>query len=94
MKLLIYSHYFTPSVGGVETIVTLLARKLSDAAKIPGVAEKLNVTVATQTLASTFDDRTLPFSVVRTPSFIELWRLIRSGRVRGFQEPLVFLGIA
>jgi glycogen(starch) synthase len=81
VKLLIYSHYFTPSVGGVETIVTLLARKLSDAAKIPGVAEKLNVTVATQTLASTFDDRTLPFPVVRTPSFFELWRLIRSADI-------------
>ena len=83
MKLLIYSHYFTPSVGGVETIVTLLARKLSDTGKPPGAdaAEKLEVTVATQTSASNFDDRTLPFPVVRTPSFFHLWRLIRSADV-------------
>ncbi len=30
VKLLIYSHYFAPSVGGVETIVALLARKLCE----------------------------------------------------------------
>jgi glycosyltransferase involved in cell wall biosynthesis len=80
VKLLIYSHYFTPSVGGVETIVTLLARKLSDTGKTP-VAGKLEVTVATQTPASGFDDRTFPFPVVRTPSLFHLWRLIRSADV-------------
>jgi glycosyltransferase involved in cell wall biosynthesis len=87
VKLLIYSHYFTPSVGGVETIVTLLARKLSGTGKTPGAgaaaaaAENLEVTVATQTPASNFDDRTLPFPVIRTPSVFQLWRLIRSADV-------------
>jgi glycosyltransferase involved in cell wall biosynthesis len=81
VKLLIYSHYFTPSVGGVETIVTLLARQLSDAGKAPGTPEKLDVTVATQTPASTFDDRTLPFPVVRALSLFQLWRLIRSADI-------------
>jgi glycogen(starch) synthase len=81
VKLLIYSHYFAPSVGGVETIVTLLARKLADTSNASTSAENFQVTVATQTPASAFDDRTLPFPVVRTPSLLRLWRLIRSADV-------------
>jgi glycogen(starch) synthase len=81
VKLLIYSHYFAPSVGGVETIVTLLARKLSDARNAAASTEKFEVTVATQTPAAALDDRTFPFRVVRTPSFFDLWRLIRSADV-------------
>jgi len=30
VKLLLYSHYFAPSIGGVETIVMSLARGLAD----------------------------------------------------------------
>ena len=30
MKLLIYSHFFAPSVGGVEAVVLSLARGLAD----------------------------------------------------------------
>jgi glycosyltransferase involved in cell wall biosynthesis len=78
VKLLIYSHFFAPSVGGVETIVALLARKLADTSNASTSAENFQVTVATQTPASAFDDRTLPFPVVRTPSLFRLWRLIRS----------------
>jgi glycogen synthase len=81
VKLLIYSHYFTPSVGGVETIVTLLARKLSAACSAPGNPENFEVTVATETPASGFDDRTFPFRVVRAPSLFQLWGLIRSADV-------------
>jgi glycosyltransferase involved in cell wall biosynthesis len=81
VKLLIYSHYFAPSVGGVETIVTLLARKLAGTGNIPNSTENFEVTVATQTPAAAFDDRTFPFRVVRMPSFFDLWRLIRSADV-------------
>jgi glycosyltransferase involved in cell wall biosynthesis len=81
VKLLIYSHYFTPSVGGVETIVTLLARKLADTSNAYTNGENFKITVATQTPADAFDDRTLPFPVVRTPSLLHLWRLIRSADV-------------
>ncbi len=81
VKLLIYSHFFAPSVGGVETIVALLARKLADTSNASTSAENFQVTVATQTPASAFDDRTLPFPVVRAPSLFQLWRLIRSADV-------------
>jgi glycosyltransferase involved in cell wall biosynthesis len=81
VKLLIYSHYFAPSVGGVETIVALLARKLADTSNASTSAENFQVTVATKTPASAFDDRTLPFPVVRAPSLFQLWRLIRSADV-------------
>jgi glycosyltransferase involved in cell wall biosynthesis len=92
MKLLIYSHYFAPSVGGVETIVTLLARKLCEIQNVPPPEVQLNqiqpnqaqpnkneldVTVATQTPAAGLDDRSFPFRVVRAPTARQLWRLIR-----------------
>jgi glycosyltransferase involved in cell wall biosynthesis len=77
MKLLIYSHYFAPSVGGVETIVTLLARNLSEMRSALPAGNNLVVTVATQTPPAGFDDRTFPFRVVRAPSVLHLWRLIR-----------------
>jgi glycogen synthase len=81
VKLLIYSHYFAPSVGGVETIVALLARKLSAAHSVHSNPENFEVTVATETPAAAFDDRTFPFPVVRAPSAFHLWRLIRSADV-------------
>jgi hypothetical protein len=48
MKVLIYSHYFAPSVGGVETAVLSLARGLEER-EVDHDAQKISVTVATQT---------------------------------------------
>ncbi|MGB7283382.1 MAG: glycosyltransferase family 4 protein [Candidatus Acidiferrum sp.] len=76
MKLLIYSHFFAPSVGGVETIVLSLARGLAGLRKPSGDAE-FEITLATQTSAENFDDGLLPYRVVRQPNFIHLWDLIR-----------------
>ena len=81
MKLLIYSHYFAPSVGGVETIVALLARKLSESRLAQPRADKWDVIVATKTSANGFDDSAFPFRVVREPSLLQLWRLIRQSHV-------------
>jgi glycogen synthase len=80
MKLLIYSHFFAPSVGGVETIVLSLARGL---AAIPssGGGPEFEITLLTRTPAGSFDDRSLPFPVVRTPGFARLWRQIRASDV-------------
>ncbi|MGB8477106.1 MAG: glycosyltransferase family 4 protein [Candidatus Acidiferrum sp.] len=75
MKLLIYSHFFAPSVGGVETIVLSLARGLAGL-RAPGGEPKFEVTVITQTPADKFDDGGLPFRIVRRPSLIHLWDLI------------------
>jgi glycogen(starch) synthase len=69
MKILIYSHYFSPSVGGAERVVESLAR---------GLAERGHqVTVATQTPAPPAADSGLPYRVVRQPGFMQLVRRIR-----------------
>lgn len=76
VKLLFYSHFFAPSIGGVETIVLSLARGLAEARTSQGLAE-FELTLATQTPAESFDDRVLSFRVLRQPSMVQLWRLIR-----------------
>jgi len=80
MKLLLYSHFFAPSVGGVETIVRSLAAGLADLRAPSGGAE-FEVTLVTQTPPGDFDDASLVFRVIRRPSFSELRRLIRSSDV-------------
>jgi glycosyltransferase involved in cell wall biosynthesis len=80
MKLLIYSHFFAPSIGGVETLVLSLSRGLAalrDGSGIPEDEPRFEITLVTQTLAENFDDRVLPFRVIRRPSNLQLWRLIR-----------------
>jgi glycosyltransferase involved in cell wall biosynthesis len=76
MKLLIYSHFFAPSIGGVETIVLSLARGLAELRDLSGKAQ-FELTLVTQTPASNYDDAALPFRVIRQPGLIPLWRLIR-----------------
>jgi glycosyltransferase involved in cell wall biosynthesis len=80
MKLLVYSHFFAPSVGGVETIVFSLAQGLAALGTAGGRTE-FDVTVATQTPAEDFDDRSLGFRVVRQPGLAALWSLVRSSDV-------------
>lgn len=75
MKLLIYSHYFAPSVGGVETIVQSLARGLARLRNAGGEAE-FEISLVTQTAAEKFDDTSFPFRVIRKPSFLYLWDAI------------------
>ena len=97
MKLLVYSHFFAPSVGGVETIVLSLARGLAGLRK-PGGDPEFEVSLATQTPADKFDDGPLPFRVVRRPTLIQLWDLIREADVTHVAGPslapllLTFLG--
>lgn len=76
MKLLIYSHFFAPSIGGVETIVLSLARGLAERRDASGGCE-FEITLATQTPAQNFDDGALSFRVVRQPGLFQLWRLVR-----------------
>lgn len=70
MKVLIFSTYFLPIVGGVQTYVRLLAQGLSERG-MTGSAQ-IEVTVATETPASDGRDATLPYRVFRRPS---LWKL-------------------
>jgi glycosyltransferase involved in cell wall biosynthesis len=76
MKLLIYSHFFAPSIGGVETIVAALAQGQAELRHSNG-AKEFDVTLATQTPAAGFDDTAWPFRVIRQPGLLELRRLIR-----------------
>jgi len=80
MKLLIYSHFFAPSVGGVETLVLSLARGLAGLRAASGDPE-FEITLVTQTHAGKFDDLWLPLRVVRQPTPIQLWDLIRASHV-------------
>ena len=80
MKLLVYSHYFAPSIGGVETIVMSLACGLAELRGADG-QRSFDVTLVTQTAAGELDDASLPFPVVRRPGIAELWRLIRGADV-------------
>jgi glycogen synthase len=77
MKLLIYSHFFAPSIGGVQTIVQSLASGLAELRDSKGVRE-FEITLVTQTPAEHYDDSTLPFRVIRQPGLFQLWRLIRA----------------
>jgi glycogen(starch) synthase len=77
MKLLIYSHFFAPSIGGVENIVLSLARGLGGLQSPEGLSE-FEVTLVTQTPRGSFDDQALPFAVVRQPDLMRLWSVIRA----------------
>src|SRR5580693_9840022 len=95
MKLLIYSHFFAPSIGGVETLVLSLARGLAGLVAASGASE-FEITLVTQTHAGKFDDLSFPFRVVRQPSLFQLWDLIRACHVVHVAGPALaplFLGL-
>jgi glycosyltransferase involved in cell wall biosynthesis len=80
MKLLLYSHFFAPSVGGVETIVLSLANGLARWRDSNG-APQFEVTVVTQTPAGNYDDTAHPFPVIRRPGLPQLFQLIRKSNL-------------
>jgi glycosyltransferase involved in cell wall biosynthesis len=80
MNLLIYSHYFAPSVGGVESIVQSLAAAIAELRTLNGDRE-FSVTVVTETPVGSYDDTKFPFRVVRRPGVIRLWQLVRASDV-------------
>jgi glycosyltransferase involved in cell wall biosynthesis len=80
MNLLIYSHYFAPSVGGVESIVRSLAAGIAELRTANGDREFI-VTVVTETPAGSCDDTKFPFRVVRRPGTMRLWQFVRASDV-------------
>jgi glycosyltransferase involved in cell wall biosynthesis len=77
MRLLIYSHFFPPNIGGVETFVRTLANGLAGMCANDG-GTSFEVTVVTQTVANGYIDAAWPsFAVVRGASPLDLWRRIR-----------------
>jgi glycosyltransferase involved in cell wall biosynthesis len=75
VRILIYSRNWAPAVGGVETIVMSLALGLAASPKVT------KLTLVTYTPQQGMNDSELPFHVVRRPSFIKLYGLIRSAQV-------------
>ena len=65
MKILLGSHHFFPSTGGIETVTNLLAREF--------VAQGQEVRVVTQTAGN----GDFPFAVIRRPGAGELIRQVR-----------------
>lgn len=80
MKLLVYSHFFAPSVGGVETIVLSLCRGLAVLRDSNG-APQFEITLVTKTPEGSCHDSVHPFRVTRKPGLLHLWRLIRKSDV-------------
>ena len=80
MKLLIYTHFFAPSVGGVETVVLSLARGLTELRENQDQPQ-FEITLVTETPAGDFCDSDLPFRVIRRPGLIQLQSLIRKSDV-------------
>ena len=88
MKLLLYSHYFAPSIGGVETIVQGLASGLAELRDASGAPE-FEVALVTQTPAGDFADASLPVPVVRRPGFLGLLARIRAADVVHLAGPAI-----
>jgi glycogen synthase len=80
MKLLLYSHFFPPSIGGVETIVLSIARGLAELRESNG-APQFEITLVTQTPAGNYHDSANPFLTIRQPGIGKLWRLVRESDV-------------
>lgn len=80
MRVLIYAHFFAPSVGGVETYARLLADGLTKRSS-PDGTNKMEITVVTHTPAQMNYDAEFPFRAVRQPGWFDLLKLIRDADV-------------
>lgn len=76
LKLLIYSQVWAPSIGGVQSYVMSLARGI--ACRPTG---GIGVTLVTHTPRSEMDDSVLRFRVVRRPSRMQVFRLVKDSDV-------------
>jgi glycogen(starch) synthase len=88
IKVLIYSHDWAPSVGGVETVVMVLAVGLAGWQR-EHVGEVVDVTLVTNTPPGDMDDSQLPFHVVRQPGLRAVARLIRETDIVHLAGPSV-----
>jgi glycogen(starch) synthase len=88
MNLLLYTHFWAPSVGGVETIAMSLAEGLAHRPPAPASAEDaIHVTLVTHTPAGSMDDSLFPFRVVRRPSLQAMIQLVRSADLIHVEGP-------
>lgn len=88
-KLLLYSHSWAPSVGGVETVMMDLARGICHWSN-SHPEDAWEVTLVTRTPADGTDDFAYPFRVVRQPSMLKLVRLFCETSVLHLAGPSLF----
>jgi len=84
MKLLLYAHDWAPTLGGIQTVTQILARDLT-----AGGAPAIEVTLVTRTPAGEMDDSALTYRVVRRPSLVRLFTLIRESDVIHIAGPCI-----
>src|SRR5579871_3061064 len=82
LRVVVYTEYFLPVIGGVQTSVNLLASGFAQSQE-----PRVDVTVVTRTAAGSMDDSKLPYHVVRNPSCVELWKLIRGADILHIAGP-------
>lgn len=80
MRVLLYTHFFPPSVGGVETYTRLLAEGLTKHGARDHTDET-EVIVVTHTPAQPNYDSQFSFRVVRQPGWFDLLKLVRDANV-------------
>lgn len=90
MNVLIYSKWFFPVPGGTQTVVRDLANGVSNRGAGDENGGKNRVVVVTETRTDAAERDSYPFGVVRRPSFLRLFRLMRRADVIHLAGP-VFL---
>jgi len=80
MKILIYSKAFLPTVGGIQTVVSELARGLSEHGRSDG-AERVDVTVVTRTKQRMDADDSLSYRLIRNPTLQRLIKLVQEADI-------------
>jgi glycosyltransferase involved in cell wall biosynthesis len=86
VKIALYSTYFLPVSGGVQSNIFELACGLSEWRH---ASERIEVTVITRTAQTTAQDSSWPFQLVRRPSFARLIRLLREADVIHIAGPVM-----
>jgi glycosyltransferase involved in cell wall biosynthesis len=87
MKILIYSKNFLPRTGGVQTVVSELARGLAEKGRSRD--KKIEVTVVTGTTLRMEGEDSLPYRLVRDPTFRRLIQLIREADIIHLAGPVM-----
>jgi glycogen(starch) synthase len=88
LRLMLYTHDWAPSVGGIQTVYTALANGFSAWSKTHA-GENIEVTLVTQSPAEGMDDSRLTFAVVRRPGLRKLVDAIRSADVLHIAGPAI-----
>jgi glycosyltransferase involved in cell wall biosynthesis len=82
LKILIYTEYFFPIPGGVQTIVFELARGLSEWSDDNSTDERFDITIVTRTSSPSNAAGELgPFRVIRRPGWWQLVKVVRAADV-------------